>query len=543
LVPMLAVLFVVSSQMGINKHLRYLLPAYPFAIIWISQIGRLIELSSGRFRQWVSVLTTGLLASSILSNLWIYPHSMSYFNEIAGGPRRGDDHLINSNIDWGQDLFFLRDKMKHRGLDRVGMVYWGRYDARLAGINFDVPPDVSTAMDDRQGGRSLLVPEPGFYAISVNQLRGYGFIAPDGQGNLAKALPDGFRYFERWKPIGSAGYSMRLFEITEDDIRSLRQEMGLPDRVIVSLETRASIAAADNRPLSLYAAAGGEGLYWVGRADGSVGLQSGDEEIGEKEGVLSLADQTVFPVSGSGVCAMAVPSSGLYLVTGHLNGEVFSQATMVGAGAVSLGKHAQRVNAIAVSPDDTRIATASDDGKVMIWDATKRQLLATIDCRMPATAVAWNSDHQLAVGTGDWRNNRRGTLRIYTDGGQYVGEMDDSSHFILDLVVPSEGRVIGRSRSGDLAIWDVSTGEKRKTFKAESPRVLAISSDGRWLAGGDGNGTISIWAFETGDLVCQKSLFDRRIVGLAFLAGKADMVVMDDRGVVKRVEVLEHDGE
>ena len=227
LVPMLAVLFMVSSQTGINKHLRYLLPAYPFAIIWISQIGHLIELSSGRFRHWASVLTTGLLASSILSSLWIYPHSMSYFNEIAGGPRRGDDHLINSNVDWGQDLFFLKDKMKQHGWDRVGMVYWGRYDARLAGVDFDLPPNLSIADLSGQSEQAPVVPSPGIYAISINQLRGYRFVAPNGEGGLQQGLPDGYQYFQRWKPIGTVGYSMRLFEISEEDIRLLEEELGL----------------------------------------------------------------------------------------------------------------------------------------------------------------------------------------------------------------------------------------------------------------------------------------------------------------------------
>ncbi len=28
-------------------------------------------------------------------------HSISYFNELAGGPENGSAHLLDSNIDWG----------------------------------------------------------------------------------------------------------------------------------------------------------------------------------------------------------------------------------------------------------------------------------------------------------------------------------------------------------------------------------------------------------------------------------------------------------
>jgi hypothetical protein len=501
----------------------------------------LIELSSGRFRQWLSVLTTGLLASSVLSSLWIYPHSISYFNEIAGGPGRGDDHLINSNIDWGQDLFFLKDTMNQRGWDRVGMVYWGRYDARLAGINFDVPPDVSPTVDDGQGGRSLIVPEPGFYAISVNQLRGYGFIAPDGQGNLTKARPDGFRFFERWKPIGSAGYSMRLFEITEDDIRSLRQEMGLTDQRVVSLVIRDSISAGGNRRLSICPSTGTAGLYWAGFLDGSVNLQSGNEVSDARAANSSHTDRTLYRISTSGVCAIAGSQSGSFLVTGDLDGGVYLQPIMMGAEAISLGMHTQRINAIAISPDGSRILTASDDGRAMIWDASKHELSATIVCEMPVTSAVWINDRQLAVGTGDWRLGRRGSIRTYSLDGQLVGELEDSRHFINDLVVPSDGRVIGRSTSGDLAIWDTASGEKLRVFKADSPRVFALTSDRRWLVGGDGNGKVSIWNFGSGDLVCQENHFDRRISDILSLHDQqAELVIIDDRGAVKRLAIVEN---
>ena len=33
-----------------------------------------------------------------------HPHHLAYFNEIAGGPANGYRHLVDSNLDWGQDL-------------------------------------------------------------------------------------------------------------------------------------------------------------------------------------------------------------------------------------------------------------------------------------------------------------------------------------------------------------------------------------------------------------------------------------------------------
>jgi len=48
-----------------------------------------------------------LLLWSVCSSWWIYPHSLSYFNESIGGPRSGAGHLLGSNLGWRQDLRYF----------------------------------------------------------------------------------------------------------------------------------------------------------------------------------------------------------------------------------------------------------------------------------------------------------------------------------------------------------------------------------------------------------------------------------------------------
>jgi hypothetical protein len=54
-----------------------------------------------------SILVAGSFSWFMASSLWIYPHSLSYFNEAIGGPCNGPDHLLGSNLDWGQDLKYV----------------------------------------------------------------------------------------------------------------------------------------------------------------------------------------------------------------------------------------------------------------------------------------------------------------------------------------------------------------------------------------------------------------------------------------------------
>lgn len=94
----------ISLQDGISIHPRYVLPFMPFMYIFASRTGLFFQ------KKCVagSVIVTVLLLGFILGSLLQYPHSMSYFNAIAGGPENGPKHLLGSNADWGQSLYYFK---------------------------------------------------------------------------------------------------------------------------------------------------------------------------------------------------------------------------------------------------------------------------------------------------------------------------------------------------------------------------------------------------------------------------------------------------
>ena len=53
------------------------------------------------------LVTATLACWYISSSLWVYPHSLSYFNESIGGPLNGPEHLLGSSVDWGQDELYV----------------------------------------------------------------------------------------------------------------------------------------------------------------------------------------------------------------------------------------------------------------------------------------------------------------------------------------------------------------------------------------------------------------------------------------------------
>ncbi len=165
LFPALGMLTFVSSQTGFSEHMRYVLPIFPFFFIWIGRIA-VVLINQQRI---VRILAAAALAWSIGSSVWIYPHSVSYFNELAGGPLGGPRYLLGSNVDWGQDLLFLKRWIEsHPNAKPLTLVYFGDVDPTALGItqsDFDGPTDIA------QGSKKDLL-QPGWYAISVSILRG-----------------------------------------------------------------------------------------------------------------------------------------------------------------------------------------------------------------------------------------------------------------------------------------------------------------------------------------------------------------------------------
>ena len=105
LLPAAVVLVLVSSQTGFNHHMRYILPIFPFVFVATGKLAYFFRSD----RPWTRLAILALLGWAVFSSLRVYPHSMSYFNELAGGPENGHNYLVDSNIDWGQDLLELRD--------------------------------------------------------------------------------------------------------------------------------------------------------------------------------------------------------------------------------------------------------------------------------------------------------------------------------------------------------------------------------------------------------------------------------------------------
>jgi 4-amino-4-deoxy-L-arabinose transferase-like glycosyltransferase len=211
----LMVFFVASINTGMNHHVRYVMPVLPYLYI----------LSAGLIAKpgmWfvARITITGLLLSWVVaSSLLVYPHSFSYFNELAGGPSGGIFHLSGSNLDWGQDLLLLRDwKRHHAPNEKIFLAYLGRVHPAYAGIDFELAPLAP------RGGEEAPALEPGWYAISVTYMQGRAYQVRSPEGRWVPVPEQALTYFRERTAAGRVGYSIYLFHIKPNNRADLEQE-------------------------------------------------------------------------------------------------------------------------------------------------------------------------------------------------------------------------------------------------------------------------------------------------------------------------------
>ncbi|MFE0331154.1 phospholipid carrier-dependent glycosyltransferase [Streptomyces sp. NPDC058960] len=98
-------------------------------------------------RRWVYAVTAALVAFVAVSSVRTYPYYLPYSNEAFGGPKKTYLRLHDSNVDWGQDLGRLADRLRERYPDEksVWLVYKGSGVPSWYGVHgrdpLKVPPN------------------------------------------------------------------------------------------------------------------------------------------------------------------------------------------------------------------------------------------------------------------------------------------------------------------------------------------------------------------------------------------------------------------
>lgn len=190
-VPIVAY-FAFFSIMPKCSGLRYILPVYPFIFVMIGSLASL----GIRMRTFICILGVWHLTSTIA----IAPHYLAYFNEIGGGPENGYKYLVDSNLDWGQDLRELKKYMDRNKIKRVSLSYFGSDSPDRYGIAYDWLPSFFLYNHHPEQMPQIDPNQP--LAISVTNLQG-----------TQLGDKEQFKWLLQHEPVARLGYSIFVYDL------------------------------------------------------------------------------------------------------------------------------------------------------------------------------------------------------------------------------------------------------------------------------------------------------------------------------------------
>ncbi len=186
-VPM-AAYFLFSMAAHINIGLRHILPVYPFLFTLVAAI-----VTSTPRRTALTTLVAAALVLEAAENVMIFPHYLAFFNFPSGGPANGTRYLLDSNIDWGQDMKNLRRWIDAHGNPPVCPEYFGMAYFKYYGVPENSLP--ATWETEKRARLDCIG------AISVTLLHDV-YLKP-GQ----------YQWLRQLHPIGNVGYSINLYDL------------------------------------------------------------------------------------------------------------------------------------------------------------------------------------------------------------------------------------------------------------------------------------------------------------------------------------------
>lgn len=168
LVTLLLIYGFFALRIGLNIGVRHLLPIYP-----------LLYIAVGGCAGWVIARTrpalaaTGLAVLALVASSWAArPDYLAYFN-LTIGSANGYKHLVDSSLDWGQDMRGLARWIKKNAANKpVYLASFGSLDPRGFGIRAKLLPGHFDFRGTPRRPPEVFRLEPGVYCLSATMLSG-----------------------------------------------------------------------------------------------------------------------------------------------------------------------------------------------------------------------------------------------------------------------------------------------------------------------------------------------------------------------------------
>ncbi len=184
-----ALYFITFMLNNINIGIRHILPIYPFLFVFTATEVT-VQIAKTKSK-WISAAAAICILWSIVALVSVAPHYIAYFNEVVGGPNNGAKILLDSNIDWSQDLERLENWLDKNNLKEEPQYY----------AVFTLEPLAYRNMTTKSMPCSLHV---GLFIISANELY-----------DLGQRYQGCLEWLQNEEPAEKIGYSIFIYNMSE----------------------------------------------------------------------------------------------------------------------------------------------------------------------------------------------------------------------------------------------------------------------------------------------------------------------------------------
>lgn len=130
----IALYWLSSITSNLNIGFRHILPTIPLMYILsikiMAKANNFIREKTNQQSYYAHLVIIGILGIWLVgSNLYNYPLYLPYFNEIIGS-KNGYKWIVDSNVDWGQDLKRLAKFVEKNNIDKIHLDYFGGGSAK-----------------------------------------------------------------------------------------------------------------------------------------------------------------------------------------------------------------------------------------------------------------------------------------------------------------------------------------------------------------------------------------------------------------------------
>jgi WD40 repeat protein len=160
--------------------------------------------------------------------------------------------------------------------------------------------------------------------------------------------------------------------------------------------------------------------------------------------------------------------------------------------------HNNEVNSVAFSHDSTKLASASDDSTVKVWDASNGTCLQTLEshCSWNKSVAFSHDSTKLALAL--WNH----TIKVWdVSSGACLHTLEGHSSCINSVAFSYDStKLASASDDRTVKVWDASSGTCLQTLEGHTNHVksVAFSHDSTKLASASRDSTVKVWDASNG---------------------------------------------